>query len=572
MDKKDAMTPAPNAGQAKRKMPWSYLLIALLPSVSLFIFPAFSMYYKSAQDFVFGVSAITRFSLLGCLAALVLAGLLAFLLPKNRVYQVYASLTFAAGLCLYVQYNFLNPRFGVLDGSPIDWGKFRKENVVSLLVWVLCIAVCVVLGLLFREKCLTVMKFAASFVVAIELVTVVTLAISTPKHNLTNFNVTNEHLLDVSDDNIVVFVVDSLDEFIYDDLRQAKAPEVSDEALADFVSFNNCIAGGGPTQYGLPLLLTGYQYTDMYQPYNAYLEDAYRSTNLYQDLSKSGYHIGLYTSTTYLYGAPVDLVQNVRQGTWTFTSPWIFAKTLYKFCGFFTLPQQVKPYFWGYTDQFNQLITLKDYTGDVYHWSTENDQSFYQTLTDSGLSYKAGEKNYRFYHMVGSHSADLNENMETDPNSTYQQETRGELMTIETYLQQLKDLGVYDNTTVVITADHGIRYEEVYARPAVLVKPKGHRGAYEESSAPIQFMQFPATLASEFLKDHSQYGPSYFEVDENSSPDRYQVVHPSIPEFAGIISDYDPSAKGAMFRFHGNAADNQFELVPPVKNDKGERK
>ena len=568
MENKQTTSPAPHSGRNKKEMPWGYLLIALLPSVSLFIFPAFSMYYKSAQDFIFGVSAITRFALLGCAAALVLGGLVAFLLPKNKVYLVYASLTFSVGLCLYLQYNFLNPRFGVLDGTVIDWSRFGRENLISVAVWVLCTAASLVLVLLFREKCLTVMKFAAAFVVAIQVVTVVTLAVSTPRHNLTNFNVTNEHRLDVSDDNIVVFVVDSVDQFIYDALRDSDAPEVSDEKLEDFVSFNNCVSGGGPTQFGLPLLLTGQPYTDLQQPYNDYLEQSYQTTRLYQDLSKNGYHIGLYTPTTYLYGAPVDLLENVQQGQWTFTSPLRFAKTLYKFCGFFTLPQPVKQYFWGFTDQFNQLITLKDYHGDVFHWSTQNDQDFYRTLTDSGLSYKAGEKNYRFYHMVGAHAMDLNENMEMDANSTYEQETRGEFMLIETYIRQLKELGVYDNTTIVITADHGIRYEEVYAHPMVLVKPKGHTGPYEESSAPIQFMQFPATVASQFLTDHSQYGPSYFEVDENSQPDRYQVVHPSIPKYAGILEDDDPDGKAVMFVFHGNVADNQFELVTTAESGK----
>lgn len=568
MENKQMTSPAPHGGQNKKKVPWGYLLIALLPSVSLFIFPAFSLYYKSVQDFIFSVSAITRFALSGCAIALLLAGLVAFLLPKNKVYLVYASLTFSVGLCLYLQYNFLNPSFGVLDGTVIDWSKFGRENLISIAVWVICMAASVVLALLFREKCLTVMKFAASFVVAIEVVTVVTLAISTPEHHLTNFNVTNEHLLDVSDDNIVVFVVDSVDQFIYDALLDSNAPEVSDEKLADFVSFNNCIAGGGPTQYGLPLLLTGQQYTDLQQPYNDYLEEAYQSTHLYQDLSNSGYHIGLYTPTTYLYGAPVDLFQNVQQGDWTFTSPLRFAKTLYKFCGFFTLPQPVKQYFWGFTDQFNQLITLKGYEDIIYHWSTQNDHRFYRQLVTDGLSYTPGEKDYRFYHLVGAHSEDLNENMEFDKNSTDMQETRGEFMFIETYIRQLKELGVYDNTTIVITADHGIRYEEVYAHPMVLVKPKGHTGPYEGNAAPIQFMQFPATVASQFLTDHSQYGPSYFEVDENSNPDRYQVVHPSIPKYAGILEEDDPNAKAVMFLFHGNVADNQFELVTTAQSGK----
>lgn len=546
---------------------WSNVLLALLPGVSFFVFPAFSFYFKSTSDFMFGPGSVTLFSLAGLVLFLGLTALIARLLPQGKARAVYGAVLFSIGLCLYVQYNFLNPRFGVLDGTPIDWSKFTVQNWISLLAWVACIAAAVTLALLFQQRFLRICRYVSAFLVAIEVVTVLTLAVTTPPQKLTDFNVTTRGMLDVSDENIVVFVLDSLDEFIYQDLR-ATAPELTDEALTDFVSFNNCISGGGPTQYGLPLLLTGQPYADVYQPYNDYLTQAYQNCRLYEDLRQQGYRIGLYTPNTYLHGAPDEWIENTETGRQTFTSPVKFAGCLYKFCAFFTLPQPLKQSVWGFTDQLNRLVTLAGQEEIMYHWSTENDQQFYQRLRADGLSYKAGEKNYRFYHMVGAHAMDLNENMEMDANSTYEQETRGEFMLIETYIRQLKELGVYDNTTIVITADHGIRYEEVYAHPMVLVKPKGHTGPYEESSAPIQFMQFPATVASQFLTDHSQYGPSYFEVDENSQPDRYQVVHPSIPKYAGILEDDDPDGKAVMFVFHGNVADNQFELVTTAESGK----
>ena len=566
IDKKQIEGAAPEGGKLKKKMPWSYLLIALLPGVSFFVFPAFSMYFKSAQDFIFGAGAVALFSLSGCALFVAVMTLAAFFMPKNKAYRVFAALTFALGLCLYLQYNFLNPRLGVMDGTPIDWSEFAVQNWISLAVWVVCIAAAVTLALLFDRKCLRIFRYVSAFIVAIEVVTVVTLAVSTPLNDLTDFNVTRLGMTDVSDENIVVFVVDSVDEFIYQELRST-APELTDEKLADFISFNNCIGGGAPTKYGLPLLLTGQQYLDVYQPYNDYLTQSFQQCHLYQDLADNGFRIGVYTPTTYLMGAPDELFENVKVGKRTFTSAAKFGGCLYKFCGFFTLPQPLKQYAWGFTDQLNQLITLKGYEDIIYHWSTQNDHRFYRQLVTDGLSYTPGEKDYRFYHLVGAHSEDLNENMEFDKNSTDMQETRGEFMLIETYIRQLKELGVYDNTTIVITADHGLSYEQLYSHPAVLVKPKGHTGAYQESSAPIQFMQFPATVASQFLADHSQYGPSYFEVDENSNPDRYHVVHPSMPDYIGI-QGFDPDANAIAFLFHGNVADNRYDLITTAESGK----
>lgn len=57
------------------------------------------------------------------------------------------------------------------------------------------------------------------------------------------------------------------------------------------------------------------------------------------------------------------------------------------------------------------------------------------------------------------------------------QQTAGDLNMITEYIGQLKKLGIYDDTTIIITADHGITgtLEELdYERmPSLFIKPAG---------------------------------------------------------------------------------------------------
>ena len=55
----------------------------------------------------------------------------------------------------------------------------------------------------------------------------------------------------------------------------------------------------------------------------------------------------------------------------------------------------------------------------------------------------------------------INENAEYVEEATLTQALRGDFKIIKTYIEQLKELGIYDNTTIIVTADHGYFYGEL---------------------------------------------------------------------------------------------------------------
>ena len=88
-------------------------------------------------------------------------------------------------------------------------------------------------------------------------------------------------------------------------------------------------------------------------------------------------------------------------------------------------------------------------------------------------------------------------------NSTLDQQAKGSMKIVEEYIKQLKELGQYDNTTIIITADHGYWYFidrplEETTSPYMLVKPAQSAELdaepFKVSTAPVSHMDFPATV------------------------------------------------------------------------------
>ena len=53
---------------------------------------------------------------------------------KNVIFFI--GFLFAITLGLYVQGNFLNPKFPTLDGAPIDWSMYYKRDLASKMFWI----------------------------------------------------------------------------------------------------------------------------------------------------------------------------------------------------------------------------------------------------------------------------------------------------------------------------------------------------------------------------------------------------------------------------------------------------
>ena len=98
---------------------------------------------------------------------------------------------------------------------------------------------------------------------------------------------------------------------------------------------------------------------------------------------------------------------------------------------------------------------------------------------------------------------------------------RGVLSIVEEYLDHLREAGTYDNTSIIITADHGYYWDGTLQSPVMLVKPKGKTDELKISEVPVCQADMAATILElSGLSNYDVYGNSMLHIDGDSLRER----------------------------------------------------
>ena len=130
--------------------------------------------------------------------------------------------------------------------------------------------------------------------------------------------------------------------------------------------------------------------------------------------------------------------------------------------------------------------------------------------------------------MKGSHEPFfMDENGNFNYNSTAVKQTAGNLRMILDYIKLLKEKDLYDDTTIIITADHGltgtITKLDGPRSISLLVKYPGVNDGkpLTYNSAPVNHDNIRATVLKQLGLDYSDYGPAIDDVAEDAEVTRY---------------------------------------------------
>ena len=472
--------------------------------VTFCIFMPSSLFLGNIDQFAVGFAALIPLLMAASLITAAVVILIGLIVPK-KIYNIYAAVIFGGALAAYVQGNFLNPDFGVLNGRQIQWSQFRVNGIISTVVWIALIVVPAVIVCFKKDIMTKIMKWGSFFIASIQIVTLVVLIISSKRTVDYSYVVTkNDEFALSSQGNVVVFIVDTLDN---EDAQNYVIDRYCEE-LKDFTYFDNMIGGGAPTALGVPLMLTGYQY-DTTQSLADYRKKAYEEGTLIQDMSDNGYDVKLYTSSEYLNGVNQEAVSNTAGG---------------------------------------QKYRISDKV------------QFFKN--NGGITVDAGNKTFTLYHMVGAHVPyEMNEQCvdvgETE--TSLDKQIQGVFRYINEYMQQMKDKGVYDNSTVIITADHG--GYGLYERPAVFVKMADtHNDVMQVNSDSVTFKNLYATYGKAALGQKSNYGNTLFDM-AGVSQSRYHVAPWDVSKGMYPADEYLKNRDYSVFRIEGDAVNPQISVI-----------
>ena len=515
----------------KRLLPATLFL-----TVTYAIFIPSSIFLENIDEFSISYIKIAPLVLLVAVVLWAALNLTALCLTDEKSVIYYISLIFAISFSAYVQRNFLNPKLPSLDGSKIDWSSYSLEGIISISFWILFILITFVISFRYKEKSEQIIKYASWFMSAMQIISLLILLSTTRLPDTSTHGFSKEGEFTVgSEENIIIFIVDCLQSSVMHEYLASDA--YTEGSLDNFVFFDNAVSGGAPTQLAMPLLLTGNEYDPM-QTIEEYYEDAWEDTQLYDDLHENGYDVRFYSTLNSIPGIREGIAENykvtVNRRITDYTE---FGKQLYKLVNFFVMPQFLKEKFWLSTETMTDTIeTSNDSYKCKDHW-------FYPEMLDAGALQTDYKKAFRLYHLRGAHSPYItNENIEIveEDSVTEQQQLQGAMKIIYTYFDEMRAAGVYDASTIVITGDHG-RHEKnnPETNPAILIKLPYGQNDLEYNSSPVHFRNFTATLAQTFMDDYSAYGPSFYDITNESDVERLHTINRGLRDRNHVDDEWD---------------------------------
>lgn len=494
----------------------------------VFIAPGIEIFGANADSLIFSLSNvwwITVFFnvLLSIVCALALTAL------KGENFLTALLIVFSLGIASYVQTFFLNSGMMPADGGYIGWTEwyFVQKMIVSGLVWVAIFLLPQFLG---KKNRYSWIKGASIFAVAIVIMQSAGLVsvLTDNKEFLGDKDrpyVTQGDLFTVNPkNNVIVFVLDTYDTAILD--RALKDdPQLLDN-FTDFTYFRNSSGTMIPTSYAIPYILSGAK-PKPDEKIEDYLKRRYTGKTLLSTVNDADYTIGLYTdSTMFDYTNPADAalakstlnihpLKNLPLDIWQ-TFLVMNQCALYR-----EAPWVAKPLFWYYTTEINNrmIADAGSSNGNDELYSID-DAAILKELKKNGISPTdiKSKGAFRFIHLFGPHfpfSVDENGNNVGVGNSDKERQARGSMKVVDEYLSQLKQLGLYDQATIIVTADHGEWSDREdppkhAISPIMLVKPsltqEESGKPYVISMAPVDHDDILSTIASALGVDPTQLG------------------------------------------------------------------
>lgn len=516
---KQSINKTNNAKPSKYLKRIFYLLPAtLLLTFTIFIFAPIEMYISNADEFWFLLKDIIPVVILYFTIATVLSCVLGAFIKNKKIFYIYNAIVLGLGLGLYIQGNFLNNDYGILDGSSIEWSWYTKRLIVGLLVWALCMVLPLLFNICFKEKFYAYNRYLSIGLIMVEVITLIFLFLNfTPTSRVNAFS--KENLTKLSKNkNVIVFVLDAFEELAFENILDEEDYNVH-EIFKDFEAFTNCTSLYSYTDVSLPYLMTGIPYKNL-ELYYDYLDSAFRDTQLYKNLLDNNFSASIYTNKEY---APNNsnsnkIIDNIKNITIQPTSAFLLTNKFYQLCLFRYAPQFLKHFFWLYTDEFNEYIKeLNNKDDDIYSIYSYSDLKFYNDIQRD--EWNLQDKNtFKLYHLAGIHSPlSLNRNVEVEtiPNDlAFEDSAIGVFKIVEKYMSIMKENNIYDDSLIIVTADHGWRpindnANTIQQHVIFMVKqPNNENDSLRFSNAPISHVDLLPTIY-EYVKGMEQEGTIY---------------------------------------------------------------
>ena len=465
-------------------------------------------------------------------AIVIVAGALLIALLRGRIFNYVLTFISATTICGYVQAALFNGELGSLAGEAIDWADHKPELLINIGVWMLIFIAFYTLLYFSRKIWKKAIVIVSLLLVVMQLAP--TIGILAGAYDDVETSELNEYILSTDGmyeyskkDNIFVFVLDYMD---YDYIEAIKRREPSFfNKLDGFTEYTDALSMFGRTKPALNNMFTGSTELPYNQKEQKFLTESWfeDGNDFMKDLKDKSYDITLYTSIKNLFGSPeypLEYVSNTYFNEAKFNYSLLVKKMLFLSTYRYS-PIAIKPFFWSDTNFYNDGVFEKIGNKEVY---STDDAKYIAEFVNATVT-KQDENCFKLYHFYGSHpphSLGIDGTVSSTPSDANIQ-TMGCFNLLFKAFDKMKELGIYDDATIIITADHGNAGKMSHAeldpmRIGLFYKPSGSTGTpLVQSNAPVSSANFAATVMKAAGADYKKYGIPFDEVTKENQPERF---------------------------------------------------
>lgn len=526
-----------------------FVLVIILLSFMIVIFGPTEIFFANFNEFPFVFKDfIIDLFLIFILFTTVFGFILPIFIPV-KIKSFITSVLFGLALAGYIQIMFFNKHLDLLGVNPLGYAPTTKKIIYSLILWVTAIILLISLKLKKELMSQRIITYGSIFLFLIQFIALISLLVSSPSESFQrpvgNTRLSAEQQFTVSSkQNIVVFILDYYSSQYHDNML-AIYPDGAD-CLHDFTRYTNA----DPTYYGtfpsLAHMLTGCEIEPSKSNAEWFQSIWTNSTteSFYHELKEKDFKVNLYTtdSDVVCRGVGCDILENKIDNLTNETENQQIDKkkltnVLIKMSMFRFSPDCIKNIFYTQVSEYQNVVSNREII-------QVNDE-FYSVLKNDKLKKSSDSNYFIIQHLIGTHETVTDEFCNLTEHATIEETARGCMRILEEYINQMKELGVYDRSTIIVTADHGGNDK---GEAQVIYYQKAPYETHEISpvtNAPVCHCDFMPTIAQfAGISDYNKYGLSSTELEENQQRERsiyirkYDENYPKIGNHENVYYKY----------------------------------
>ena len=541
------------------------------------IFAPLELYITNASNFPFNTQTLLRPIILFFLVTFLIVLLLNIFLQKH-IFIV--ALTFSLGAGFYIQGNWMQVDYGIMDGGAIDWNSYGSWGIINGIIWIFILIIPVVLCFIIKNK-----QFYRSFLtyiscgaIIMQCITLAVVAFTTDTEKNLVYVEKDEEMYQLSQEkNIVVMLFDAFQASYFrqvlDEIPEAK------KHFDGFTFFDNATSTSLYSQESEATIFTGKQ---MLEDKNL-LENVkyiYSESEILSALEQEDYDIRYYVPSEMVSPDMVGEIKNLGVSDGSVDSLDLMHLML-KITAFRYMPHCLKNIFWFSYEELDGL----DRTDAGTSFVPGNDFEFYEDIVNEKVNSNLENKAYRVYYFKGAHHpynmtpeveyVDYGEDKDALPyveniseNEMLYGQVLGSVRIMMEYITKLKEQGIYDQTAILITADHG--WENRY-NPMLLMKPENSTGDLVISHAPVSYIKdFEPTVLNAIDTKYTEEKTIY-DYQEGEKRYReiyvYENINPADRSYSGIsiYGTYGDADDVSSYMVQRNAEDLEYTLGDKVE-------